>query len=168
LPRPAAPTFVRSAMRIPPAGPGARSRRGSAGGKVGWRVTGAHPRRNVATGADSLGAGGDLARDSDHRSDSHGSRGAPRAGGNPRDVYRERPRVAAVAAHPGWQHPPQRALHGTAHPERWPHPAARRRWRRSGARSRDVSVGALARARAGFSYEDILSAYFPGTELSRY
>jgi peptidoglycan hydrolase-like amidase len=29
-------------------------------------------------------------------------------------------------------------------------------------------VGALARARAGFSYEDILSAYFPGTELSRY
>lgn len=27
--------------------------------------------------------------------------------------------------------------------------------------------GALARARAGFSYEDILSAYFPGTELSR-
>ena len=27
--------------------------------------------------------------------------------------------------------------------------------------------GALARSRAGFSYQDILSAYFPGTELSR-
>jgi len=27
--------------------------------------------------------------------------------------------------------------------------------------------GALARSRAGFSYQDILSAYFPGTEISR-
>jgi SpoIID/LytB domain protein len=27
--------------------------------------------------------------------------------------------------------------------------------------------GAIGRARAGFSYQDILSAYFPGTAISR-
>ena len=27
--------------------------------------------------------------------------------------------------------------------------------------------GALGRARAGFSYQEILSAYFPGTEITR-